>query len=222
MNINVKQNLVLLHGLGRTALAMSKIESAAQQAGYNVINIGYPSRRHTVHDLAHHYIYPKIHAAVASTSDSSEKINFITHSMGGILLRQMRHDKLIKNCGRVVMLAPPNQGSEVVDTIGKWWLFGLLYGQAGRSLGTAPDSVPNTLGAADFELGIITGNHSVNKLLSLCFKTENDGKVSVDRAKLSGMKDFLVLPVSHPFIMRDDKAIAQALHFIQHSYFLRE
>lgn len=117
------------------------------------------------------------------------------------------------------MLSPPNQGSEVVDKLRPLPIFYFLNGPAGRQLGTNENSVPIQLGHLKFDAGIITGNRTINPLLSLIIPGENDGKVSVERAKIKGMKDFLVVPSTHSFIMQRTHVIHQALYFIQNGYF---
>ena len=117
------------------------------------------------------------------------------------------------------MLAPPNQGSEVADGLSESWLFNLINGPAGKELGMAGNSIPLQLGPANFEVGIIAGNKSINLILSLMIDGENDGKVSIKNTKLEGMKDFIVLPVTHPFIMKEEPAIRQTIHFLIYGMF---
>jgi hypothetical protein len=150
---------------------------------------------------------------------SCSRIHFVTHSLGGILVRSYfrRHDS--GKLGRVVMLGPPNQGSEVVDRLGGWWLFRKLNGPAGSELGTDPDSTPNMLGPVDFELGVIAGDRSINWINSLMINGKNDGKVSVERTKVAGMKELLVVHLAHPFLMRNKAVIGYTLSFLKHEYF---
>jgi len=207
---------VLLHGLGRTSRSMEPLADALRTADYVVCNIDYPSRDHAIAELVTAHVVPAIHTCGL---DVGAPIHFVTHSMGGIIVRQIALASAIPNIGRVVMLSPPNQGSEVVDVLGDNWLFEFVNGPAGQQLGTSAESKPNSLGEADFELGIITGNSTVNPLLSNIIPGEDDGKVAVQRAKVVGMQDFLILPVSHPFIMRDEIVIQQSLHFLTRGEF---
>ena len=139
--------------------------------------------------------------------------------MGGILVRYYLSARRIDKLGRVVMLAPPNQGSEVVDNLAGWLIFNAINGPAGVQMGTNENSIPNRLGPVNFPTGIIAGDKTVNPLLSQLFPETNDGKVSVSRTQVQGMQDFIVMPYSHSFIMQRVAVIEQALHFIQQGYF---
>ena len=211
-----REAVILLHGLARTSTSMNKMQEALENEGFKTCNIDYPSTQHRISILAQEHILPKIKACVGNIDSS---INFVTHSIGGILVRYFAKHALILPMGRVVMLSPPNQGSEVVDALGDTWFFEFINGPAGKELGTDTSSMPLRLGPANFEVGIITGSRSINLILSLMIEGIDDGKVSVERAKLEGMKDFMVLPSTHPFIMRNQKAIAQTIYFLNHGEF---
>jgi len=215
---NDSEVIVLLHGLARTSRSMSKAGTLLAAYGYKIINVDYSSRSANISLLAQKYLSQALQQYGVK---DAEKIHFLTHSMGGILLRDYLACHAIDRMGRAVMLAPPNQGSEIVDKLGSWRLFYALNGPAGLQLGTDSGSVPNRLGPVNFELGVIAGNKTVNPLLSSLIPGSNDGKVSVSRAQVAGMKDFIVMPYAHPFIMRRKEAIAQALHFIQQGTFAR-
>lgn len=208
--------VVLLHGLARSADSMTEMEDALLAAGYRTCNIDYPSTDHPIQELASNHILPAIHSC---TSDEPVTLHFVTHSMGGIIVRHLRTDQPTLQFGRVVMLGPPNSGSEVVDKLGDLAPFEWINGPAGQQLGTAENALPRSLGATDLEVGIIAGEDSINPILSLMIPGEDDGKVSLENAKLEGMSDFLVVPVSHPFLMKDDEVIEQTLHFLEHGGF---
>jgi len=197
---------------------MSKIEKELSKAGYSVVNVTYPSRTSKIHVLAA--------TTIKSAMDGEQmkdctKIHFVTHSLGGILVRSYFKAKKDKRLGRVVMLAPPNQGSEVVDRISNWKLFNVINGPAGKELSTKPDSVPNKLGPINFECGVITGDRSINWINSLMIPGKDDGKVSVTRSKVEGLKEHRVYHVTHTFIMKRRRVIKDVVHFIANGYFQR-
>lgn len=208
--------VILLHGLARSANSMSKLEDALREAGYATCNIDYPSTEHPVDTLAKDYVLPKIEACVA---DETAPVDFVTHSMGGILLRKLRDIAPDLEIGKAVMLGPPNRGSELVDNMGSWALFEWVNGPAGQQLGTGPESVPNKLGPADFDLGVIAGNEPFLEPFKGYIDAPSDGKVSVESTKLEGMTDHIVLPVTHSLMMRDQAVIEQTLEFLKKGQF---
>ncbi len=207
----VSPNVALLHGLARSAASMEKLEDYLSEAGFKVCNIDYPSRHYRVERLASDYVKPSLRQCFDNTQTP---INFVTHSLGGIIVRQIAATESSIVIGRVVMLGPPNKGSEVVDKLGDWAVFQMINGPAGNQLGTAPDDLPRSLGPATFDAGVIAGSRSINLILSSLIPGEDDGKVSIENTKLEGMKGFTVVGASHPFIMRDSEAIALAHQFL--------
>jgi hypothetical protein len=206
------EQVILLHGLCRTSRSMVKMESALTEAGYKVRNVDYPSRSAPIEKLADDAIGK---AVSDCQKDGATKIDFVTHSLGGILVRSYLARHAIPNLGRVVMLAPPNQGSEVVDKLGWLFLFKWLNGPAGNELGTDKNSTPNKLGPANFPVGIIAGDRSINWINSLLIPGSDDGKVSVERTKLPGMGDHIVIHTTHPFIMKNHEVIRQTIQFLR-------
>jgi hypothetical protein len=144
--------------------------------------------------------------------------------MGGILVRYFLTRNPIPGLRHVVMISPPNQGSEAADSLRNWGVYQWLNGPAGQQLVTGPEGLPGRLGPVDYPVGIITGNRSsfFDFWLSDIIPGEDDGKVSVARARVEGMADFLVLPYSHPFIASEEVVIIQTLYFLRHGKFWRE
>ena len=189
---------------------MRPMANYLEQQGYTVLNQGYASLSAPIDQLAR----TTLASAFASLADRGvERIHVVTHSMGGILVRCYLAQQRTQRLGRVVMLSPPNQGSELVDAISRFRWFRLVFGPAGCQLGTGSDALPIRLGRADFSLGVITGNRPAIGLARF-FPGPNDGRVSVERAQIAGMADFLVFPCGHSLIMRKQRVKEQVHHFL--------
>ncbi|MEN8190541.1 MAG: alpha/beta fold hydrolase [Thermodesulfobacteriota bacterium] len=210
--------VVLLHGMARTSHSMDDMEEALNSAGYQTVNLDYPSTAKEIAELVEVDLQKAIAACQAK---KASRIHFVTHSLGGIIVRKGLKDKRPERLGRVVMLSPPNQGSDVAEKLKGVWFYEWLNGPAGQSLGTGSDSLPNRLGPVDYPVGIITGNQHAffDSWFASFIPGENDGKVSVEQAKVSGMTDFLVVPEAHPFIMGSEQVIEETIHFLVHGRF---
>lgn len=209
--------VVLLHGLARSARSLRRLEAHLRAAGHDTCNIGYPSTKFPVETLVERYLLPRLRERV----NEGVPVNFVTHSMGGILVRQLRRAAPEIPVGRVVMLGPPNHGSELVDRLRALPPFRWVNGPAGQQLGTGADSLPNRLGPADFELGIIAGNRPFLEPFTAFIDGPSDGKVSVASTQLEGLRDCLVLPVTHSLMMWDSTVIAQTAAFLATGRFTR-
>ena len=210
--LGAPETVILLHGLCRTSRSMSRMEHALIEAGYRVQNVSYPSRTASTQQLAEDAMGEAI---ARCQRDGATRIDFVTHSLGGIMVRSYLARHALPSLGRVVMLAPPNQGSEVVDKLGGWFLFKWINGPAGNELGTDAKALPNQLGPVTYPVGVIAGDRSINWINSLLIPGPDDGKVSVERTRLAGMSDHLVIHSMHPFIMRNREAIRQTIQFLR-------
>lgn len=208
---------VLVHGLARSSASMNRLAKVLNAAGWHTANVDYPSRKFTVDQLA-----PAVFNAAVDQCQAlgATQVDGVAHSLGGILFRHYTENQAIEGFGRFVMLGTPNHGSEVVDKLRNVPGFVALNGPAGLELGTERNSVPNRLGPAVYNTAVIAGTKSINLILSNFLPNPDDGKVSVQSARLEGMCAMLRVPVSHPFLMKDDSVIANTLEYLTNGTFL--
>lgn len=203
--------VILLHGLFRTHFAMKPLEWYLEREGFATVNQGYPSLLYPIEELAEMAVG---RALQACHGRGLHNINFVTHSLGGILVRQYASVRPIQGIQRVVMLGPPNQGSQVADFYSSLDLLGAVEPAALLQLGTGEQSIPQRLGPVDFELGVIAGNFRSSTWLPGFPDEASDGTVSVAEAIVPGMLDFLQLPVSHTFMIINPEVMRQVVHFL--------
>jgi hypothetical protein len=200
---------------------MAPLERALDRSGYRVLNLSYRSRTASVAALA-------IDVARRILDwESQGPLDFVTHSLGGILLRSAAAEGAlpVARIRRVVMLGPPNKGSELADILPSLRFVGRIYarmtGPAGVELGTGAYGIAAKLPPVPFELGVIAGNRSLNPVFSAILREPNDGKVRVSSARVDGMRDFLVVPHWHPLLMAAPNVIRQVLYFLEFARFDR-
>ena len=212
-----RERVVLLHGLARGAGSMAPLAERLRAAGFETHNLDYSSTRHTPPELV-----AWLDAAIARCCAGGDApVHFVTHSLGGILVRARLADARPVSLGRVVLIAPPNKGSEIVDAIGDNPLLEGLLGPTAVRLGTEDGSFPRSLGPPDYEVGIIAGSSSINPIGSALVPGPDDGTVSIESTRLEGASDFIVVEASHTLIMQDAGVARQVIHFLRRGRFER-
>jgi pimeloyl-ACP methyl ester carboxylesterase len=210
--------VILLHGIARTSRHMAKLEHLLASSGYRPINLDYLSTRHPLEELIEH-VHEQIEKA---TPDKTRTIHMLGYSMGGLVVRGIINRHRPAHLGRVILLPPPNHGSEVADFLKDNPIYRHIYGPAGQQLATSQKNVQKILGKIDAELGIIAGDRSIDPFSSLLLKGVNDGKVSVESTKMEGMKDHIVLHANHTFFPNTKAVMEQVIYFLEHGQFRRK
>ena len=211
------ESVIVVHGLGRTAASMTILVSRLKNAGFRVVSFGYPSTSEPMEALV-----DRLQAEVERCcANESETVHFVTHSMGGVLVRSYLDRRPGAHLGRVVMLSPPSQGSEIIDAFADSPLLQRIVGPAGSKLGTDSTGIPSQLGPVRFDLGIVTGDRSINPLGSWLIPGPDDGKVGVERARVEGATDFMVVSATHTFIMNRGNVAEEVVHFLRNGRFER-
>lgn len=208
--------VVILHGIFRSSFHMRKLAAYLAKQGYDVISLNYPSTKEPIEKLVE-----MIKENIQSKLIEDKTTHFVGYSLGGLLLRVILKDYRPPHLGRVVQLAPPNNGSEVADFLQNFWPYKKLYGHAGQQLITDQTAIASLFGEIDYELGVIAGNFSFDPISSLLIKGPDDGKVSVESTKVAGMKDHIVVRASHTWFPHNKQVQQQTLHFLQQGVFLR-
>ncbi len=211
-----RDGVILLHGIGRSSWMMRVAERAPREAGYRTLNLDYPGRRLGLAALAAH-----VDEASARWVDGCDgEVHFLTHSMGGLVTRVLLATRRPARLGRVVMLGPPNGGSEIADLLARHALHRRIFGPAGAELVTKRSVALTTLlGQVDYPVGIIAGRRAIDPVSWLLLPKPNDGKVAVAHTRVSGMADHLILPVDHTFMVRDPAVLRAALCFLRSGRF---
>ena len=207
--------VVVLHGIARSSSSMENLAAHISKQGYLVFNIDHPSTKFSLEELV-----GKIDKQVRGFNlDKNKKIHFVSYSMGGLLARGLLNKYRPKNLGRVVMLAPPNAGSEATDFWKDKWIYKFIYGPAGQQMTTDQLDLKKFFGKIDYELGVIAGDRSIDPFHSYIIPGADDGKVSIESTKVSAMKDHIVIHATHTFIMNNREALTQTTYFLANGHF---
>ncbi|HEX8384701.1 MAG TPA: alpha/beta fold hydrolase [Rubricoccaceae bacterium] len=210
--------VLLFHGLGRRAGSMAPMARALRAAGYAPHPVAYPSTRHPIGDLVERAVAPEVDRLLGA---GAERVHFVTHSLGGVLVRAFAAARLDEGRplpvgSRAVFLAPPHGGSEVADALHTVWPVRAVLGPALAELTTGPASVPRGLGPVrGVEAGVIAGTRRIVPF-NHYFADDNDGAVSVESAfSAGGTADTVVVARTHALLMRAPDVIRLTLAFLE-------
>jgi pimeloyl-ACP methyl ester carboxylesterase len=213
-----QDGVVLLHGISRTTRSFRKMQTALEGSGFATLNQDYASRRKALEALAE-----DIHPSIQRFADGIDgAVHFVGHSMGGLLARVYIARYRPKRLGRVVMLGTPNSGSEIADRLKHIGAYRAWFGPAGQQLVTQRDAtIAAMFPPVDYPVGIIAGNRSVDPIMSTFLPKPHDGRVSVENTRLDGMADHIIVGTSHPWLIRNGRAIEQTITFVRDGSFRR-
>ncbi|MGI9508841.1 MAG: esterase/lipase family protein [Geminicoccaceae bacterium] len=219
---DLRETVVVLHGIARTQSSMQPVEHALQEEGYETLGITYPSTDRDLDGIA--AFLRDVHLTPAFWQGAG-KVHIVSHSMGGLVARRYldayRSAIPENKLGRVVMLAPPNGGSEVADLIHELPPYRWFYGPAGDALTTEAQS--GNKSDIFYDLGIIAGNKEWPYVVAaIVTPGESDGRVTVEKTKLAGMKDHVVVNGTHTFIMHRQDVHQYIVQFLKRGDFGRE
>lgn len=211
--------VLLLHGILRSAASLSRLDRARSAAGYQTLNLAYPARRLPLQALAD----AVHHGAGDFLGEHAGRTHIVTHSLGDLVARALIARHRPPGLARVVMLGPPNAGSELADMLAGFAAYRWAFGPVGRQFVTRQDDALVRLpGKIDYALGVVAGTRSLDPLCWMLIPGPSDGRVSVARTRLAGVTDHATLPVTHAMMMRSPIVIRQTLHFLKHGRFMKE
>ncbi len=213
--LSMTEAVILIHGLGRTQWSLKRLEKKLQKQEFTTYNQSYPSTRQQVNESAESYISQALNSLGATKFD---KVHFVTHSLGGILVRYYLSNHKLDKLGRIVMLAPPNHGSEVADKFQDKWWYKMATGPTGQQL-TESSPLYQQLRPLETDVGVIIGNRSSDPWFNHLFDGDHDGKVSVASARLKEDHQLKVVNCGHTLLMENKEVMNLVIEFLRNGSF---
>ena len=202
--------VILIHGLVRSSKSMRTLARRLEldAEGLQTFGFTYPSTRVDIAQAARY-----LNSAIESL-EGIERIHFVAHSMGGLVVRAWAAEHSDPRIGRLVMIATPNQGAELADRFERNTVYRVVFGAAGQQLTRAEDGFIAKLPAPEFEFGVIAGGNGGSGYNPL-IPGDNDGTVSVDSTRLPGAADFVVVDRLHTFIVSAPETAEYTARFLK-------
>ena len=192
------KTIVLIHGIHGERSDLSLLNEKLQQKGFKTYNFHYPSTKYPIEKLSSNYLKPFL----AKLNSQNQSISFLTHSMGGILLRHYLYKNKDIDIEKIIMLAPPNKGSDLVDIFGNNFIFKKRYGPAGQQIGTDLEQNLHLSNLEEYKVGIIAGDKTDHPYFSIFIPGKDDGKVALTNTFIDSDFDFLIVPCGHETILK--------------------
>lgn len=217
--------VIVLHGLVRSRESMSGLcRYLKEHSDYSVLNVSYASAREKLadHALALGHVIEGL--------EGVQEIDFVAHSLGNLVIRHYLAENTDPASGRqpdprirrIVMLGPPNNGADMAQRFRANLLFQAVWGESGRELAEQWSELNKRLAIPTCQFGIIAGGRGDESGFNPLLAGDDDFVVAVAETRLTGARDFIVLPVVHGTMMENQRVQEQTLRFLQHGYFVSE
>jgi pimeloyl-ACP methyl ester carboxylesterase len=207
--------VLIVHGLAETSALMAPLAFLLRMAGFSPVLFDYPSTSTTIEHLTDRYLRPAIERL-----SGKRRLDIVTHSMGGVMLRYYLQKHRVPNLGRIVMFAPGHAGSPMISLFCLNLLYRLFVGPAGVESGADDDAFAlRTPRYIDGEVGIIAGSLPLDPFSLFVMRWPHDGRLPVASTAIDGMTDRIVLPASHDMMMVNPLACHQTVQFLRQGTF---
>jgi pimeloyl-ACP methyl ester carboxylesterase len=103
-----KELVVLIHGFGAKRAVMWPLAARLRSNGYRVRLWSYVTLFQSINSHSH-----RLHNYLLMQLADESRFSIVAHSMGSIIARAALNRSVPSNMGRLVLLAPPNQGSPI-------------------------------------------------------------------------------------------------------------
>jgi pimeloyl-ACP methyl ester carboxylesterase len=209
--------VMLLHGLGEGRASMRPLANHLRKSlDATVLLVGYAS---TAADLTAH---GRALGDVMATLPPTVRVSFVGHSLGNLVVRRwmdLADDAALARVDRMVMLGPPNRGSDLARQVGGAGMLATLAEGAARDLVIHWPRVEPTLAVPACEFGIVAGGRGDGVGFSHFLDGDDDAIVRVDETRLDGADDFLLVPVNHAAMLVDRRVKEATAAFLQSGRF---